>query len=114
VAPRQAVEYHTVRKGETISSIAKKYAVSIDNILKANRLRSTDTIYPGQKLTIAAGAASTRSVEYHTVRKGETITSIARRYGVAVTSVLHENGLGSRSKIYPGQKIKVPDGASAR
>jgi membrane-bound lytic murein transglycosylase D len=99
---------HEVRSGDTIWSIARKYAVSVDDVLTSNRLGSRDKIYPGQKIVIA-GAGSGGSVqEYHTVRKGETITSIAKMYGYSVESVLDLNGLGTRSRIYPGQKIKLP------
>jgi membrane-bound lytic murein transglycosylase D len=99
---------HEVRRGETVWSIARQYAVSVDDVLRTNGLGSADKIYPGQKITIAAAGAQGSSAAYHTVRKGETITSIARMYSVSVESVLDANGLGTRSRIYPGQKIKLP------
>ena len=98
---------HEVKQGETVSSIAARYAASIDNVLETNGLKANDMIYPGQKLTIAA-AAGLRAGGYHTVQEGETITSIARMYGVTVRSVLDVNRLGTRDTIYPGQKIKLP------
>lgn len=98
---------HEVKKGETVSSIAARYTASIDNVLETNGLKANDTIYPGQKLTIAGGTGL-RTGGYHTVQEGETITSIARIYGVTVRSVLDVNGLGTRDTIYPGQKIRLP------
>ena len=47
-------------------------------------------------------------VVYHEVTRGETVTSIAGKYGTTVGKVLEANRLWARDRIYPGQKIKVP------
>ena len=47
-------------------------------------------------------------VVYHEVTRGETISSIAHKYGATVKKVLQINELGARDRIYPGQKIRVP------
>jgi membrane-bound lytic murein transglycosylase D len=101
---------HSVRKGETVWSIARRYGTSTSSLLKANRLAENDRIYPGQEIKIVgcSKASSGGGVVLHEVRRGETITSIARRYGTSVSNVLKANGLRSRDTIYPGQKIKVP------
>lgn len=98
---------HEVSPGETVTSIARRYAASINEVLEANGLRASDPIYPGQKLTIAAAAAG-HAGGFYTVRKGDTITSIARQHGHTVRSVLDANGLGTRDRIYPGQQIRLP------
>jgi len=48
--------YHKVRPGETISRIARKYAISIDKLLRYNNLTKNQVIYPGQKLWVAPGS----------------------------------------------------------
>jgi LysM repeat protein len=105
---------HVVKRGDTVSSIADQYGASVAAVLSANGLGSRDTIYPGQRLRVPAGSGSggTRGTVVHTVRKGETVTSIARKYGTSIESVLRANGLSSRDKIYPGQTLKVPVGAT--
>jgi len=66
-----------------------------------------DRIYPGEKIKIPAGGTPRDEIIVHSVRRGDTITSIAKKYGASSSDVLRENGLGPRDKIYPGQKIRV-------
>jgi LysM repeat protein len=102
------VEVHTVCRGETVTSIAKRYGTSVKEILKANGLGSRDKIYPGQSLVIFEGKVPRDVTVYHEVTRGETISSIAGKYGATVRKVLEANEMRSRDRIYPGQKIKVP------
>jgi membrane-bound lytic murein transglycosylase D len=99
---------HEVTPGETVYSIARKYAASWKEVLRDNNLDEKDTIYPGQRLTIAAGGSSGGHVIIHTVVSGENVTLIARKYGVTVDRILDLNGLGRNQRIYPGQKMRIP------
>ncbi len=101
-------DVYTVRSGDTISEIASRFGVSTSAILSANGMGARDRIYPGEKIKIPGGRAALDEIIVHKVSRGETITSIARKYGASSSSVLKENGLGPRDKIYPGQKIRVP------
>jgi len=105
-AAAAAVEY-TVRRGDTVYDIAGKYGVSTSAVLAANCMGPRDPIYPGEKIKIPAGGVGKNEVIVHSVSRGDTITSIAKKYGASSSDVLKENGLGPRDKIYPGQKIKV-------
>jgi membrane-bound lytic murein transglycosylase D len=99
---------HTVKPGDTIYDIAREYGVSASSVLAANCMGPSDRIYPGEKIKIPAGGTVKSEVIVHNVIRGETITSIAKKYGASSSEVLKENGLGPRDKIYPGQKIRVP------
>jgi LysM repeat protein len=99
---------HEVEPGETVYSIARKYSASWKEVLRANDLSETDRIFPGQKLTIAAGTPVGGAVLFHTVAAGENITVIARKYGVSVDQVLDLNGIGRDHRIYPGQTMRIP------
>jgi membrane-bound lytic murein transglycosylase D len=120
--------YHRVRRGETLSKIAAKYGTSVASIAKANKLRSRSVIHTGQRLRIpgvsvaeaaenepqtkarssSKGSSSkASSTGTYTVRRGDTVAKIAARHGESVSSILKANGLSSRSRIYPGQKLKV-------
>ena len=89
---------YTVRYGDSLYLIAKKYGVTVSAIKAANGLQS-DVIYPGQVLSIpSSGGSSTR----YTVRSGDTLYLIAQRYGTTVSAIMSANGLWS-STIYPGQ-----------
>ena len=111
---------HTVKKGESLGSIAKKYHVTTANIKKWNNLKK-DTIVPGKKLVIyRSGGPSTTSksgngtnkgkaastAKTHTVRKGETLNSIARKYGCTVADLKKWNNLKSNT-VKINQKLKI-------
>ncbi len=110
---------HRVRRGESLWKIARKYGVSVYALKKANRIRNARYLRPGQILVIPVGPGSRvryvkktkRKVKsgkgYHVVSEGETLWSIARRYGTTVSTLKRLNGLRT-SKIRPGQVLKVP------
>jgi len=115
-APRMV---HTVRRGDTLSTIAHRYGSSVRAIRAANGLRGS-MIHPGQTLVVPRHAGSAwkpparrRSRPRarggtHTVRKGDTLWDIARLYGVSTSSLRAANGLPRRSLLHPGQKLVVP------
>ncbi|OCS82812.1 LysM peptidoglycan-binding domain-containing protein [Caryophanon tenue] len=110
---------YTVKSGDSLSKIGKQYGVSYQSIMNQNGLRST-TIYPGQKLQIggASASASTSSSTKaaasttYTVKRGDTLSKIASRYGTTYRNIMNINGLRSTT-IYVGQKLKVTGKASA-
>jgi membrane-bound lytic murein transglycosylase D len=116
---------HTVKSGDTLSGLASKYGVSTSQLQSWNKMKGTG-IQVGQKLivkaasttTVAASTSSTtkaastsssssssKSTSY-TVRRGDTLSSIADRYGCSITELKSWNGLKG-STIYPGQKLKI-------
>ncbi|MBN2284152.1 MAG: LysM peptidoglycan-binding domain-containing protein [Deltaproteobacteria bacterium] len=99
---------YTVRKGDTLASIARRNGTTINTLLQLNDLRSRNRIYVGQKLKVpgpAAGAASPAIPEVHVVRKGDTLGAIARRYGMSVDTLMRNNDIPSEDRIYVGQKL---------
>lgn len=95
-------KYHRVRRGETLSVIARKYSLSVLQLKRLNGLRSS-RIYVGSRLVVAG---SSKSAQYHRVRRGDALTLIARRYGVSVGQLKRLNRLGS-NRIYVGQRLRV-------
>ncbi len=94
---------YTVKKGDSIYKIAKKLGVSKDELLSSNGLTSKSVIVPGQVLKVPGG---TRTV-YHTVKKGETLSGIALKNGVSLSSLMKWNKLSKKSVIRVGQKLKM-------
>jgi LysM repeat protein len=103
---------HVVRSGDTVLAIALRYRLTLTSVLRANRLTGAALIRPGQKLilpgAVARPARPVGTTSAHVVRQGETVTAIARRYGVSVAAVLAVNHLRSRTTIYPGRRLLVP------
>ena len=110
-------KYHTVRRGETLSSISDDYGVTVSDLKEWNGLRN-NSINAGQRLAIDSSVvkksparSSEQSTTTHKVRRGETLGSIAARYGVTVANLRDWNGI-SGSNIKAGQKLVVKGGAA--
>jgi len=95
---------HIVEKGETLSSIAEKYNISIETILLANELDSTK-IQPSQELLILPVNGI-----IHMVEKGETIDRIAKTYGAQKEEIISYNDLSSSGDVYIGDVLIIPNG----
>lgn len=96
---------YTVRSGDSLWSLARRYSTTVDRIKQDNGLRS-ETLQPGQTLTLRGGSASGA---VYVVRRGDTLGRIAQRRGVSLGTLLAVNGLSRRSVIYPGQQIIIPN-----
>ncbi len=105
---------HTVRRGETLGSIASKNRVSLQRILSANNMSLSDAnnISVGQKIKIPSGSQSSTSsrTKTHKVRSGETIDSIARKNGLNYKQILSANNmsLSDAKRLRVGQTLKIP------
>ena len=114
---------YRVRSGDTLTSIARRWHITTKSIVTANRLRS-DRLRAGQRLVLtvpnvqrasipaasSSGSASGRHV-IHTVRSGDTLDAIARRYGVTVASLRMTNRLEGNI-IRAGQRLRIPSDAA--
>ncbi|MEZ4647906.1 MAG: LysM peptidoglycan-binding domain-containing protein [Candidatus Eisenbacteria bacterium] len=106
---------YKVRPGDTLYGIAGKNGVRIDDLLAWNGINKGAVIRPGQLLRLdgsgvrSTGSSPTAGDEFrlHVVVPGDTLWQIARSYGVNVSDLRRWNGLKSRSRIYPGQKLRV-------
>lgn len=102
---------YTVQRGNTLSQIASSYGVTVNDIVEANDIQNPNLIYPGEKLRITGSTSTTLNPvlqnNYYTVQRGDTLSGIARRYGVTVQYLINLNGISNPNLIYPGQLIKV-------
>ena len=100
---------HKVGSGDTLFNIAKRYDMNVADLIASNNIKG-NTIHTGQILKVAAAKgkqtakASVQPVSY-TVRQGDTLTDIARRFNVNVNDVRRWNN--NSSNIRPGQNIKL-------
>jgi len=93
--------FHKVRRGETLSSIAKVYDMTVSQLVFTNGISDPDHIYPGYSLKIAV-----EKEFFHTVREGETLWSVSRLYGVDIKLIKEINRL-REDWLISGQRIKV-------
>ncbi len=96
---------HRVRRGESVSSISRKYGVSVDLLLETNRLDRNSIIHTGQYILVSEAWSDG---DKHRIRRGETISTIALRYNVSMRKLLDVNQLHKRSVIRAGDTLIIP------
>ena len=107
----KAIKYR-VRSGDSLWLIARSHSVSVRALAQWNNLASDAPIRPGQRLTIRVASSSTlagntlRPISY-TVRKGDSLFLISKRYNVSIDDLQEWNGLKDATYIRPGQKLKL-------
>ena len=104
---------HTVRSGETLSTIAVRYRVRQQDLIALNGLSNADTLFIGQTLKLPGSSSGTvrAGASRHTVRSGETLSIIASRYRVRQQDLMALNGLANANYVERGQTLKLPQGA---
>jgi LysM repeat protein len=117
---------YKVQRGETLDKIAERFDVSVEDILKFNRIRKS-RIRPGTTLKIPSSAfnviketpqqASSKSkksapeketVLHHVVKRGETLTRIAQQHKVSVATLARANNIGANNHVLYGQRLVIP------
>jgi murein DD-endopeptidase MepM/ murein hydrolase activator NlpD len=107
---------YTVKAGDNLWNISRKYGVSVEVIIDVNNFRDKDFLSLGQKLEIPAigGGVSNSNrkqeptIITYTVAKGDTLWSISQRYDVKMISIISVNNLKEISRLSIGQKLKLP------
>lgn len=102
---RNQITEYTVQTGDLLSFIASDYGISINSLIWANKLRDADSITPGQILKIPPVSGV-----IHTVIKGDSLGSIAKKYGAEEAKIVEFNTLPQSGEIQIGDEIIVPDG----
>ncbi len=105
VAPLDS-NYYTVKSGDSLWSISRKFGVTVNDLKKVNNL-SSNLLSIGQNLIIPGKKNNTSSNEY-VVKKGDTLYGIANKYNVSVDNLKSYNNLSTDS-LSIGQIIKIPD-----
>jgi membrane-bound lytic murein transglycosylase D len=107
---------YRVRSGDTLGKIARRHGVSERTLAAHNGIRDMRLVKVGQELEIPPGGASSRASSdgdagresVYTVRRGDTLDSIARRHGTTPKSLAALNGLRSAHRIKAGQRLVLP------
>ena len=104
--PRTTIVFHAVQSGETISTIAQEYDISVSAILWENNLTAYSVIRPGNTLAILPVSG----VSY-AIQRGDTLQGIAKKYGVTKEEIANFNKLADSGYLRAGQKIIIPGGS---
>lgn len=131
-APQAAATDYTVQRGDTLFGIARAHGLSVAALTAANPSLASDTLRPGQTLSLPADAARSSgagsvpaaaspiqpaslvsraapSPRQYTVKRGDTLHAIAQRFGLRVPDLkAHNPGLRGSSAIHPGLRLDLP------
>ncbi len=120
--PAPKTSRHKVGKGDSIGSIAKRYGMTPKQLMAMNGLKKNAKLRSGQMLSIAAQPATTRiaskpaksktriaanSKTHYTVKRGETLSSIAKKFNVAASDLQRWNNLSNKHTLVPGRKLVI-------
>lgn len=104
---------YTVKKGDTLSEIAKEYGTTVDKIATLNNISNTNLIYVGQYLVIPTTSnANVSTATTYTVKNGDTLSGIANKFGTTYQKLAEINGISNPNKIYAGQVLKITGNSS--
>jgi LysM repeat protein len=101
---------HVVQPGENLFRIALKYGTTVGHIAALNNIVNPNFVYVGQELRIVKGATTPGgpTTTYHVVQRGETLWSIAMRYGTTPWKIAAANGISNINFIYAGRTLRIP------
>tara|TARA_Y100001933_G_scaffold181974_1_gene180446 strand:- start:107 stop:826 length:720 start_codon:yes stop_codon:yes gene_type:complete len=104
---------HIVKKGDTLSSISKKYGIKKELIIEANKLIDENYIYIGQNLKIVENLLPEESnqteIYYHKIKKGENLTEIANKYNLTLSQLVDLNNIDNQDILIVGTKLKLKE-----
>ncbi len=120
----RSAEIYTVKSGDTLYAISRRFSVGVNKLAKANGLSNQTRVKIGQKLKVPSSkkkkmatlspvtntpsSTATHSKKTHTVKKGETLYSLARTYGLKPMQIARHNGLSDEALLKIGQKLTLP------
>lgn len=118
-------EWVIVNSGETLTSIAVRYGISVEVLLRANNLPNPNFVYSGQRLLIPDPlmqfpglTAQNQPIQivqpqpassvFYTVLPGDTLAGIAAKYGVSIAAIAQANNLTNYNFVWYGQRLRIP------
>jgi membrane-bound lytic murein transglycosylase D len=119
---------HRVRSGESLWSISRRYGMTVPQLARMNHISTKAVLQPGQRLQVAGSGGSAGSASgaaeparvaaadgkvNYKVRRGDTLSGIARRYAVTVRDLQAWNNMGRSTALRAGQFLTIHVGGGA-
>ncbi len=103
---------YTVKAGETLSEIADRYGTSIDRLVQLNGLRDANDLWAGSRIQVPGASARpqvavNKNAKTHQVQPGESLSSIADRYGVSMQRLIAINGISNPNQVMAGSTLTL-------
>jgi LysM repeat protein len=104
---------YTIKSGDTLSDIAKRFGTTVEALMEANGIEDATRLTVGTKLTIIQPPdySATMAYETYEVQQGDTLYTIAAKYGMTVAEIKEANGLKS-DRLSVEQKLRIPVGTA--
>jgi membrane-bound lytic murein transglycosylase D len=110
---------HRVRSGESLWSISRRHGMTVSQLARLNGISTSSVLQPGQRLQVS-GAAATASTQVaasgkvnYKVRRGDTLSGIARRFAVTVRQLQVWNNMGGSTALRAGQLLTIHVGGKS-
>jgi LysM repeat protein len=112
--------YHVVRRGDTLSQIAKNNELTLNELMRLNGLTNSNFIWVGQKVRVTARVAPVQSEKeaepqlaiIHIFKAGDTLDALAAEHKTTVEALLRANGLPNEKFVWVGQRLRILPGAA--
>ena len=112
-------EFHTVRRGQSLSLIARRHGLKLADLKSLNNMQGEPLIHPGDRLRIKTAVSSSKasaspsspdkeSKSYYIVRQGETMIGIAKRHNVSLPQLMKANAMNLKSVLLTGTRLVIP------
>ena len=107
---------HVVKRGDTLSSISKKYSIKKESIIKVNNLLDENYIFIGQNLKIVENLipSNINNTYYHEIKKGENLTEVANKYNISLSELVEINDIENQNILEVGTKLKLKQETSIK
>ena len=101
-----------VKRGETLSEIADRYGTSVNRLMEMNGLRNANDLWAGSRIQVPGASARPRvavnkNAKTHQVQPGESLSSIADRYGVSMQRLIAINGISNPNQVMAGSTLTL-------
>jgi membrane-bound lytic murein transglycosylase D len=115
-ARRSSWRYHTVAAGDTLKSVAQEYRVAAAELASANQLSESESIAGLEALVVPVPPAAEplARTRLYTVRRGDTLVTIADRFGISLSQLRRWNAIPSGIRVQPGRRLRVAEPAAVR